>query len=112
MLSFLGNLTPRQFLFQILNTLMVIASALASWKAASVVLNTESPIVVVLTESMTPAFVRGDLLFLALPNDKIAVGDICVYKLKGQAIPIVHRILEVHQEYHTIDVAKMERKFF
>jgi signal peptidase len=99
MLGFLGNLTPRQFLFQILNTLMVIASALASWKAASVVLNTESPIVVVLSESMTPAFERGDLLFLALPNDNIVVGDICVYKLKGQAIPIVHRILEVHTEY-------------
>jgi signal peptidase len=77
---------------------MVVASALASWKGASVILNTESPIVVVLTESMTPAFVRGDLLFLHMMTDDIAIGDICVYKLKGQQIPIVHRVLEIHTE--------------
>jgi signal peptidase I len=89
---------------------MVIASALASWKGASVILDTESPIVVVLTESMTPAFVRGDLLFLARPNSNIYVGDICVYKLKGQAIPIVHRVLEIHEEYYAIDVVKRMEK--
>jgi signal peptidase len=53
--------------------------------------------VVVLTESMTPAFVRGDLLFLAMTSKELEVGDIAVYQLKGQPIPIVHRILEVHE---------------
>ncbi len=78
---------------------MVVASALAMWKGSSVIVNTESPIVVVLSESMTPAFVRGDLLFLAMSSTPLRVGDICVYKLKGQPIPIVHRILELHKEY-------------
>ncbi len=50
---------------------------------------------------MTPAFERGDLLFLAMTPTPLRVGDIAVYKLKGQAIPIVHRILEVHKEYET-----------
>lgn len=46
---------------------------------------------------MTPAFVRGDLLFLAMTPAPLKVGDIAVYKIKGQAIPIVHRVLEVHE---------------
>jgi signal peptidase len=47
---------------------------------------------------MTPAFERGDLLFLAMTPTPLRVGDIAVYQLKGQAIPIVHRILEIHEE--------------
>ncbi|KAJ3325688.1 Signal peptidase complex catalytic subunit S11A [Boothiomyces sp. JEL0866] len=101
MLGFLTTLSPRQLAQQILNILMVVASALAAWKAAGVVLNVDSPIVVVLSESMTPAFVRGDLLFLALTSAPLKVGDITVYKIKGHAIPIVHRILEIHEETET-----------
>jgi signal peptidase len=96
MLGFLSTLGPRQLLFQFLNTLMVVASALAGWKGSSLIVNTESPIVVVLTESMTPSFVRGDLLFLSYTSRPLEIGDIVVYRLKGQAIPIVHRILELH----------------
>lgn len=75
---------------------MVVSSALACWKLASVVLDSESPIVVVLSESMTPSFERGDLLFLSKTFAPYRVGDIVVFKLQGQAIPIVHRILELH----------------
>jgi len=50
---------------------------------------------------MEPAFYRGDLLFLVNPpNTRYEVGDITVYKIPGQDIPIVHRVLETH------DVAK------
>ena len=47
---------------------------------------------------MTPLFVRGDLLFLSLTSSPFVAGDIVVYKLKGQDIPIVHRVLELHQQ--------------
>lgn len=47
---------------------------------------------------MTPAFERGDLLFLSLSSTPFRVGDIVVYTIKGQPIPIVHRILELHKE--------------
>lgn len=47
--------------------------------------------------SMEPGFFRGDLLFLWLdPNDPIEVGDITVFKLQAREIPIVHRVIEVH----------------
>lgn len=70
-----------------------------AWKLISVVTNNESPIVVVLSESMSPAFERGDILFLENAFRTIHnVGDICVFKLKGKDIPIVHRVIKVHQE--------------
>lgn len=82
-----------------LNFASVIATALAMWKGLSVITNTESPIVVVLSGSMEPAFKRGDLLFLTLsPTRPLRVGDITVYNVPGAAIPIVHRVIEVHDE--------------
>jgi signal peptidase len=47
---------------------------------------------------MEPLVQRGDLLLLSLSEDRIVVGDICVYKLKGKDIPIVHRVIKVHDE--------------
>ena len=49
--------------------------------------------------SMEPAFYRGDLLFLTLEDSPIRVGEICVFKIRGRDIPIVHRVIKVHNEY-------------
>ena len=43
----------------------------------------ESPIVVVLSGSMEPAYYRGDLLFLTHYNEPVVPGDVVVYELKG-----------------------------
>jgi signal peptidase len=98
-----------------MNFAMVISTGLMVWKGLGLVTNTESPIVVVLryvdqrfvlftspadlphSGSMEPAFYRGDLLFLTNPpNVPYQIGDITVYKIPGQDIPIVHRVLETH----------------
>ncbi|KZT28249.1 signal peptidase complex catalytic subunit SEC11 [Neolentinus lepideus HHB14362 ss-1] len=90
------RLGVRGILVQLLNFASVIASGLMMWKGLGLVTNTESPIVVVLSGSMEPAFYRGDLLFLTNPpNTPYRTGDITVYKIPGSPIPIVHRILEV-----------------
>lgn len=48
---------------------------------------------------MEPGFHRGDLLLLTLPrNEPVAINDICVFKLPGRSIPIVHRVLKIHEE--------------
>jgi signal peptidase len=48
---------------------------------------------------MEPAFYRGDLLFLTNPvNQRYQTGDITVYKIPGADIPIVHRVLETHDD--------------
>lgn len=65
------------------------------WKGLSVITNSPSPIVVVLSGSMEPAFQRGDLLFLWNRNlwRETDVGEIVVYNVKDKDIPIVHRVV-------------------
>ncbi|OCH88732.1 hypothetical protein OBBRIDRAFT_733936 [Obba rivulosa] len=94
-LKALRRLGFRHVLLQILNFASVLASGLMIWKGLGLITNTESPIVVVLSGSMEPAFYRGDLLFLTNPpNQRYEIGDITVYKVPGADIPIVHRVLE------------------
>jgi signal peptidase len=66
------------------------------WKGLSILSDSPSPIVVVLSGSMEPAFERGDLLFLWNRGYPTAVGDIVVYKVKDKEIPIVHRVVHQH----------------
>ncbi len=81
-----------------MNAMAIIMTAFMIWKGLGIVLNNESPIVVVLSESMSPAFERGDILFLAMTESPLIAGDICVFTIKGKDIPIVHRIIKVHEE--------------
>lgn len=79
---------------------MIVSSALMIWKGLMVVSGSESPIVVVLSGSMEPAFHRGDLLFLTnYPDEPVRVGEIVVFKVDGRDIPIVHRVLKLHEKY-------------
>ena len=49
---------------------------------------------------MEPAFFRGDLLFLANDvNEPVRAGEIVVFKIEGREIPIVHRVIKVHEKY-------------
>jgi len=40
---------------------------------------------------------RGDLLLLSMSSEAVRVGDICVFKLEGRDVPIVHRVLKTHE---------------
>ncbi|KAJ3047794.1 Signal peptidase complex catalytic subunit S11C [Rhizophlyctis rosea] len=100
-LNTLKRMSIRQIAQQALNFCLIVSSALMIWKGLSVVTNSESPIVVVLSESMEPAFQRGDLLFLTLGREPISVGEICVFKIEGKDVPIVHRVIELHNDAKT-----------
>ncbi|RKF76777.1 Signal peptidase complex catalytic subunit SEC11 [Golovinomyces cichoracearum] len=93
MLSVLQN--PRQFAAQILNFGIILSTAFMLWKGLSIMTDSPSPVVVVLSGSMEPAFQRGDLLFLWNRNvfEETKVGEIVVYSVKGKEIPIVHRLV-------------------
>jgi signal peptidase len=41
---------------------------------------------------MEPSYYRGDILFLTR-KEEITVGDIIVYQIENEAIPIVHRVI-------------------
>ncbi len=87
---------PRVALEQLFTVCNVLASAYMSWKLLSCVANSASPIVVVLSGSMEPAFHRGDILVLE-NRMHVNVGDIVVYNVKGKDIPIVHRVMRSHE---------------
>ena len=94
---------------------MIVSTALMIWKGLMVVTGSESPIVVVLRQveatdfirsnssvfsgSMEPAFYRGDLLLLTnYREEPIRAGDIVVFRIEGRDIPIVHRVIKVHEK--------------
>ena len=93
MLGAIAGLQPRQLAAQILNFALVLSTAFMLWKGLSVATDSSSPIVVVLSGSMEPAFQRGDLLFLWNRGVETQVGEVVVYNVRGKDIPIVHRVI-------------------
>ncbi|KYQ99722.1 microsomal signal peptidase subunit [Tieghemostelium lacteum] len=83
---------------QIVNLGLIVSTALMIWKFLIIFSGSESPIVVVLSGSMRPAFDRGDLLYLDYDEKSpLRSGEIVVFKIEGKEIPIVHRVLNVHE---------------
>jgi signal peptidase len=95
MLPFIGQhlANTRQSLAQVLNFALVLSTAFMLWKGLSIFTASSSPIVVVLSGSMEPAFQRGDLLFLWNRSERAEVGEIVVYNVRGKEVPIVHRVV-------------------
>ena len=105
MYNTLRDMRKRQLAHQVLNLAMIVCSALMIWKSLMVITESESPVVVVLSGSMEPAFHRGDILFLHMGFTPFRSGDIVVFKVADREIPIVHRIIKVHEkEDGTVDL--------
>ena len=85
----------RQLITQFVVLGIVVSSALMMWKGLMLVTNSESPILVVLTGGMEPSFYRGDILFVNWDYTNPSPGDIVVYKVPSQEIPMVHRVISV-----------------
>jgi signal peptidase len=88
----------RHSIAQALNFALVLSTAFMLWKGLSVASASSSPIVVVLSGSMEPAFQRGDLLFLWNRSPRAEIGEVVVYNVRGKDIPIVHRVVRTFPE--------------
>ncbi|KAM5547885.1 hypothetical protein ABKV19_002047 [Rosa sericea] len=71
----------RQALSQAVSLGLIVTSALIIWKGLMLMTGSESPVVVVLSESMEPGFARGDILFLHMSKDPIRAGEIVVFNV-------------------------------
>ena len=89
----LRRLNFRQIIWQLVVSSHSIIHTYMIWKTLCYFLKNASPFVCVLSGSMEPGFQRGDILLL-MPRPYRA-GDICVYQVAGDAIPIVHRAIKV-----------------
>ena len=84
----------RTLIMQTINFGLTVCSALMMWRIIQPFCNTESPAVVVLSGSMEPGMYRGDILILR-KFDIVNNGDMIVYKIPTDPIPIVHRVASV-----------------
>ncbi|CAI9114005.1 OLC1v1037469C3 [Oldenlandia corymbosa var. corymbosa] len=83
---------------------VLVSTALILWKTLMVITGTESPMVVVVSGSMEPGFKRGDILFLHMTEKPVRAGEIVVFKIDDRPVPIVHRVIKVHERKDTKEV--------
>lgn len=95
-IEYYNRVSPRALALQFINAAYLLIGAYMIWKTVGVVSNTDTPIVVVLSESMHPGFNRGDILLLANWKREVHAGDICVFQLAASEIPIVHRVRDTN----------------
>lgn len=88
----------RRHLNSILPTILGLSTTFIVFKVLALISDSELPIVVVISESMAPAFHRGDLLFLCNRSPSIEVGDIPVMWFEEQKLPMVHRAVSSYWE--------------
>uniref|UniRef100_A0A6N2KD61 Signal peptidase I n=1 Tax=Salix viminalis TaxID=40686 RepID=A0A6N2KD61_SALVM len=65
----------RDTLSQLITLGMIVSTALIIWKGLD-----------------------GDILFLHMSEAPFRAGEIVVYNVEGKPIPIVHRVIEVHEQ--------------
>ena len=79
-----------------LPVLLSLSTSLMAWKGLSTLTASPYPVVCVISESMAPAFHRGDFLILWNRPSCIQVGDIPVVWFAGNPQPMVHRAVRVY----------------
>lgn len=96
---------------KLLPTLLLVSNAFMAWKSLCVLTNSSSPILVVSSESMAPAFHRGDIIVIWNREPFIRVGDIPVVWLPGRNLPMVHRAIKIRYEldYEGKDAKKRQK---
>ncbi|CAG9317831.1 unnamed protein product [Blepharisma stoltei] len=89
----------RIFVHKFINTSLLIATALMAWKGIKVCSNTDTPIVVIVNNSMIPAYYPGDMLLIEMWNSPpLQAGDVIVYNFDGKESSIISRIMSIHEE--------------
>ncbi|XP_048251701.1 signal peptidase complex catalytic subunit SEC11C-like [Haliotis rufescens] len=90
----------REVYYRVLKLLLLMLTPVMLWKGLMVWTDCDTPILIVASGDLYPSFLaRGDLLFLTnYKEEPIRVGEIVVFKVEGRDIPIVHRVLKVHEK--------------
>lgn len=90
-----GELVSSNILFLVVAVML----AFGIYQTMGVAFNTSTPVVSVVSNSMKPAFERGDLILVAgTTYEDIAVGDVLVFESKHDTIadnmpPLIHRVI-------------------
>lgn len=95
----------------LLPVLSSISTAFMIWKLLCVLSNSPCPVLVVSSESMAPAFHRGDIIVIWNRGPFVRVGDIPIVWLPGRSLPMVHRAIKIQHDSEHIgnDARKRQR---
>jgi len=64
-------------------------------------LDTQKPVMAVVSSSMEPEFYKGDLIVAkGVPPESLEVGDVIVYENRIKGIDVVHRIIAIEEGGH------------
>ncbi|KAM0801674.1 microsomal signal peptidase 18 kDa subunit [Usnea florida] len=88
--------SPNRTLSQFLIYLLLLTAPYIIWHFLCLTFHTSSPLVFVTSESMSPVYQRGDILFVSNRTPAIELGDVVVCWLEGRKLPFVHRVIEKH----------------
>lgn len=88
----------RKILSELLPPLLLVGGFAMSWIASKVLVHSSCPMLVVTSQSMAPAFHRGDVIFLSNRSQDVSIGDIPVAWIPGNGMPFVHRAIAIHWE--------------
>ncbi|MEM7823818.1 MAG: signal peptidase I [Candidatus Aenigmatarchaeota archaeon] len=69
------------------------AIALGINTALGLALQTDTPVVAVMSDSMVPTLLRGDMVIVYKGN--VSIGDIIVFDAPGYNYPIIHRVYNI-----------------
>jgi hypothetical protein len=94
--------TMRSHSISLLHPLLAISNLFIAWKCCCVIAGTDIPIVVVISESMAPAFHRGDLLLLWNRTHAVKMGEVPLVWFSEQPLPMVHRAVQSHWDCSAI----------
>ncbi|CAN7028979.1 unnamed protein product [Brassica rapa subsp. trilocularis] len=94
----------RQLLTQAISLGMIVTSSLIIWKALICVTGSESPVVVVLSESMEPGFQRGDILFLHMSKTPFELARLLFSILMVGIFQLSICVIKVHERKNTGEV--------
>ncbi|EAY07281.1 Clan SF, family S26, signal peptidase I-like serine peptidase [Trichomonas vaginalis G3] len=96
---FFGDGVSGAYFDRVVNAANMVLSSVLIWTIFTLVFNNNMPLVVVLSNSMEPDFIRGDLLLAVSPppGSMFPNGEICAYNIRTSPVPIVHRMIETHK---------------
>ncbi|KAK0737188.1 hypothetical protein B0T21DRAFT_287466 [Apiosordaria backusii] len=92
------SLLRSNLIWSIISVLQTISACFMIWKGASILAGTPYPVVVVITNSMAPAFNPGDILFIHHRPEHgggVRVGDLPVILNPDRSYPFIHRVVGV-----------------
>ncbi|GJN34178.1 hypothetical protein PR202_gb22822 [Eleusine coracana subsp. coracana] len=100
------GLTTRGALSEPVTLLVLLSTVLMALTAVEAATGARFAMRVIVSGSMEPALKRGDLVFFVKSDagQTVREGDVILFKSEGFHIPIVHRVIKIHERRDGGDV--------